>query len=124
MNNFQYKILNSFYKTYRSKEYLKKKFKKLHPSRIDDILDFLEDNMLIEEATAAELDALRSNSPFPDSDSSDFTGTYFITETGRQLIEKRREENKRFYLPFFVTTLLSIISLIISIVSITISTIN
>lgn len=120
MSSFYYNVLKTFFKKPRSTKYLKKKFKKIRPDRLEDALDFLEDNLLIEEATVSELDAIKNGLPLKD-DSSVLSGTYFITEEGIQVIEEQKEERKRFYLPFVITTVISIVSLIVSIVSLAFS---
>ena len=124
MNNFYHKVLKAFYKEPRSIDYLKKKFEKERSDRLEEALDFLEENLLIEEAVVPELEAIKNNLPIPEFCSDEYTGTYYITESGRQIVEERNEENIRFYLPFVVTTAISLISLVISIISIAIATAN
>lgn len=121
MNTFYYKLLETFYKKPRSTAYLKKKFRKIRPGRLTDALECLEDNLLIEEASRPELEALKSGLPLPESVSAgpdELTGTYFITEDGRQTVEERKEENFRFYFPFVVTSVISLLSLAVSVLAI------
>lgn len=124
MNNFYNKVLKAFYKEPRSIDYLKKEFEKVRSDRLEEALDYLEENLLIEEATVPELEAIKNNLPIPEFCSDEYTGVYYITESGRQIVEDRNEENIRFYLPFVVTTAISLISLAISIISIAIATAN
>ena len=117
MNNLHYSVLKFLKRRPRSKDCLKKKFKKVRADRLEDVLDSLEDNLFIEEATTEELNALKNNLPFPDSDSGILSGFYFLREEGYKVIEEHSEETLRFYLPFCVTTVISVISLVVSIVS-------
>lgn len=117
MNDFYYRLLNALYKKHRSLDYLKKKFKRIRPDRLTDAIEYLEENLLIEEATSPELIALDNGLPLSDVCSSDFVGVYYITEIGRQAVEEWQEDNIRFYLPFVVTTAISLLSLVISVVS-------
>lgn len=121
MNTFYCKLLETFYKKQRSTAYLKKKFKKIRTDRLTDAIEYLEDNLLIEEAARPELEALENGLPLPESVTAgpdELTGTYFITEDGRQAVEERKEENFRFYFPFFVTSMISLFSLAVSILAI------
>ena len=121
MNTFYYKLLGTFYKKPRSTAYLKKKFKRIRPDRLTDAVDYLDKNSLIDEAARPELEALKSGLPLPESVSAgpdELTGTYFITEDGRQAVEERKEENFRFYFPFVVTSVISLLSLAVSILAI------
>ena len=121
MNIFYYKLLETFYKKPRSTAYLKKKFKKIRLDRLTDAIEYLEDTLLIEEAARPELEALENGLPLPESVTAgpdELTGTYFITEDGRQAVEERKEENFRFYFPFVVTSMISLFSLAVSILAI------
>lgn len=120
MNTFYYKLLETFYKKPRSTAYLKKKFKKIRLDRLTDAIEYLEDTLMIEEASRPELEALENGLPLPESVTAgpdELTGTYFITEDGRQTVEERKEENFRFYFPFVVATAISLLSLVISVIS-------
>lgn len=121
MNTFYYKLLETFYKKPRSTAYLKKKFKKIRLDRLTDAIEYLEDTLLIEEAARPELEALENGLPLPESVTAgpdELTGTYFITEDGRQAVEERKEENFRFYFPFVVSSMISLFSLAVSILAI------
>lgn len=121
MNTFYYKLLEAFYKKPRSTAYLKKKFKRIRPDRLTVAIEYLDESFLIDEATRQELEALKNGLPLPEHSSAnpeDFTGTYFITENGRQAVEERKEENFRFYFPFVVTSMISLFSLAVSILAI------
>lgn len=121
MNTFYYKLLETFYKKPLSTAYLKKKFKKIRLDRLTDAIEYLEDTLLIEEAARPELEALENGLPLPESVTAgpdELTGTYFITEDGRQAVEERKEENFRFYFPFVVTSVISLFSLAVSILAI------
>lgn len=121
MNTFYYKLLETFYKKPCSTAYLKKKFKKIRLDRLTDAIEYLEDTLLIEEAARPELEALENGLPLPESVTAgpdELTGTYFITEDGRQAVEERKEENFRFYFPFVVTSVISLFSLAVSILAI------
>ena len=121
MNTFYYKLLETFYKKPRSTAYLKKKFKKIRPDRLTDAIEYLDKNALIDEAALPELEALKSGLPLPEHISAnpdELTGTYFITEDGRQAVEERKEENFRFYFPFVVTSMISLFSLAVSVLAI------
>lgn len=121
MNTFYYKLLETFYKKPRSTAYLKKKFKKIRLDRLTDAIEYLEDTLLIEEAARPELEALENGLPLPESVTAgpdELTGTYFITEDGRQTVEERKEENFRFYFPFVVSSMISLFSLAVSILAI------
>ncbi len=121
MNTFYYKLLETFYKKPRSTAYLKKKFKKIRLDRLTDAIEYLDKNSLIDEAARPELEALENGLPLPESVTAgpdELTGTYFITEDGRQTVEERKEENFRFYFPFVVTSMISLFSLAVSILAI------
>ena len=121
MNTFYYKLLETFYKKPRSTAYLKKKFKKIRLDRLTVAIEYLEDTLLIEEAARPELEALENGLPLPESVTAgpdELTGTYFITEDGRQAVEERKEENFRFYFPFVVSSMISLFSLAVSILAI------
>lgn len=121
MNTFYYKLLETFYKKPRSTAYLKKKFKKIRLDRLTDAIEYLEDTLMIEEASRPELEALENGLPLPESVTAgpdELTGTYFITEDGRQTVEERKEENFRFYFPFVVSSMISLFSLAVSILAI------
>lgn len=121
MNTFYYKLLETFYKKPRSTAYLKKKFKKIRLDRLTVAIEYLEDTLLIEEAARPELEALENGLPLPESVTAgpdELTGTYFITEDGRQAVEERKEENFRFYFPFVVSSMISLFSLTVSILAI------
>ena len=121
MNTFYYKLLETFYKKPRSTAYLKKKFKKIRLDRLTVAIEYLEDTLLIEEAARPELEALENGLPLPESVTAgpdELTGTYFITEDGRQAVEERKEENFRFYFPFVVSSVISLFSLTVSILAI------
>ena len=121
MNTFYYKLLETFYKKPRSTAYLKKKFKKIRLDRLTDAIEYLDKNSLIDEAARPELEALENGLPLPESVTAgpdELTGTYFITEDGRQTVEERKEENFRFYFPFVVSSMISLFSLAVSILAI------
>lgn len=121
MNTFYYKLLETFYKKPRSTAYLKKKFKKIRLDRLTDAIEYLDKNSLIDEAARLELEALENGLPLPESVTAgpdELTGTYFITEDGRQTVEERKEENFRFYFPFVVSSMISLFSLAVSILAI------
>ena len=121
MNTCYYKLLETFYKKPRSTAYLKKKFKKIRLDRLTVAIEYLDKNSLIDEAARPELEALENGLPLPESVTAgpdELTGTYFITEDGRQTVEERKEENFRFYFPFVVSSMISLFSLAVSILAI------
>lgn len=100
MNTFYYKLLEAFYKKPRSTAYLKKKFRRIRPDRLTDAIEYLDKNSLIDEAALPELKALENGLPLPESVTAgpdELTGTYFITEDGRQAVEERSVKNQRLF---------------------------
>ena len=119
LTDFEFKLLKHFHKKrYAHFSVIEEKFEIPSNEKITDILDRLEEYEYLEELTAPELDCIKKNLPIPDNfSSSEMTGYYRITRAGDALVEENKSEQFRFYLPYFTSLILSIISIILSIIS-------
>lgn len=86
--------------------------------RVYDAFDTLEGNDFIEELSPEEIDLIRRGLPNDFSGVCESTDLYILTEFGVCALGDEKNERFRFYAPFVVSTLISLVSLVTAIVSI------
>ena len=90
--------------------------------RIHNAFDLLEDEGYIEELAPEEVECFKKNILDDTEGTLTPCGMYADTDFGFDAFEEERESRRRFYIPFFITTLISLISLVVAIAALLVNT--
>ena len=125
MTNLQLKILECLYQKNLNCVDLTKRINrfrihKIKKHFIEQEIDWLEDENYIENLSDRDLEFL-DNGTDDSGTHTNFTDLFRCTRHGEEIVETVREDRRRFYMPFYFTGAVSIVSLLISFASLILS---